>query len=196
MPFTDNCIVVCSGVGILSALSVIFNRNTIYAVFSLIVTCISTGLIWLFNGADFLAFNLIIVYVGAVMVFFLFVVMMFNVGSLKAQSSRGWPLCKKAFFTGMVLVASAFLLWQAVGPQVETPVDFSFKNLSALLYSEYLIAIESAGILLLVALVAALSLIHQGPRNRKLQDPGTQIKASKAQRLKIIQIDPTDPEEP
>jgi NADH-quinone oxidoreductase subunit J len=184
-----------SAIAIFSASMVVMARNPVRAVLFLVLTFFVTGGLWLLLEAEFLAITLVLVYVGAVMVLFLFVVMMLDVelNSLRSGFTRYLPigLCIS------VLVAVALVY--AVGEKefgaqlISVPVPHlkgysHVKMLGELLFTRYLYPFELAGVLLLVAIVAAISLTFRGSRGTKAPLPSEQVKVSKKDRLRLVNI--------
>jgi NADH-quinone oxidoreductase subunit J len=157
--------------------------------------------IWITLEAEFLAISLVLVYVGAVMVLFLFVVMMLdiNIARLREGFSRVLPL-------GIIVAAIMLLLmWtvvtsdifslESVGNPVPKEADFSnTKALGGVLYTDYVFAFEIAAVILLVAIIAAISLTMRKRPQTKYQNPSDQIKVRKEDRLRIVKM-PTSGEE-
>lgn len=180
---------------ITTATVVVTVRNPIHAALFLVLTFFTSAVIWMTLEAEFLAIILVLVYVGAVMVLFLFVVMMLdiNIAQMREGFSRILPL-------GIVFaVIMLLLMWSVVTDDIfsietiATPVpkgaDFSnTKALGGVLYTEYVFAFEIAAVILLVALVAALSLTMRKRPRTKYQNPSDQIKVRKADRLRIVKM--------
>jgi NADH-quinone oxidoreductase subunit J len=178
-----------------SALMVVSSRHPVRAVLFLILSFISTAVTWLLLEAEFLAISLIVVYVGAVMVLFLFVVMMLDIAlePLKQTVSRYLPL-------GILAAASliGFLVWALVLPALEgsafpalvhQPLNYSnIKALGEALYTDYIFAFELAGVILLVAMVAAILLAFRGTRNAHKQIVGQQVKVRKEDRITLVDL--------
>jgi len=180
-------------IGVISALMVVAAKNPVRAVLNLILCFISTAAIWLLLDAEFLALALVLVYVGAVMVLFLFVVMMLDIdfASIKAKFTRWLPVRVLLVLAVMITLVSiiqgtklaakpdAAVLAYAAGPS-------NIALLGELVFTKYLLQFEIAGVLLLVAIIAAIALIYRGPRNRKLQSIAKQLKADPKQRLRLV----------
>ena len=178
-----------------TATVVVTVRNPINAALFLVMTFFTSTDIWMTLEAEILAIILVLVYVGAVMVLFLFVVMMLdiNIAQMCEGFSRILPL-------GIVFaVIMLLLMWSVVTDDIfslesiATPVpkgaDFSnTKALGGVLYTEYVFAFEIAAVILLVALVAALSLTMRKRPRTKYQNPSDQIKVRKADRLRIVKM--------
>jgi NADH-quinone oxidoreductase subunit J len=179
---------------IIAAIRVISAKNPVHAVLSLVVTFFATAALWLLIEAEFLAVGLILIYVGAVLVLFLFIVMMLDVeiAAIKAKFIRYLPvgaLVAAAFLTALVLMLrkNPVYLNAVIAPNA-TAATNNVKELGMLLYTKYLFAIEVAGVLLLAAMVAAISLTFRGARSRKAQVPEQQVLATKRERLKVIDM--------
>lgn len=178
-----------------TATVVVTVRNPINAALFLVMTFFTSAVIWMTLEAEFLAIILVLVYVGAVMVLFLFVVMMLdiNIARMREGFSRVLPL--GILFAVIMLL----LMWSVVTDDIfslesiTTPVpkgaDFSnTKALGGVLYTEYVFAFEIAAVILLVALVAALTLTMRKRPRTKYQNPSDQIKVRKADRLRIVKM--------
>ena len=152
---------------ILPALAVIFARNPVHSVLWLIVAFFNAAGLMLLVGAEFIAMLVVIVYVGAVAVLFLFVVMMLDIDF--AQLRRGFTAnLPFGIIVALVLLAEIFvaLFAHQAGPafasnQVATVSQPNIVALGQLLYSRYLFAFELAGLILLVAMVGAIVLTHR-----------------------------------
>jgi len=184
---------------LVSATMVITVRNAVRAVLSLVLTFFCAAVLWLLTEAEFLSIALVLVYVGAVMVLFLFVVMMLDVdyAAVKQGFTRYLPLgviaAMLVFFGiwGMVREGSFSLGAPAAagagGVDGDTP---NIEVLGRLLYTDYFYAFELAAVILLVALIAAVALTFRGTRMRKVQDVGRQVNVSKEERLRIVKVEP------
>ncbi|HXH52883.1 MAG TPA: NADH-quinone oxidoreductase subunit J [Sphingomicrobium sp.] len=171
-----------SGVLIASAIAVIFARNPVHSVLWLILAFFNGAGLFLLAGAEFIAMVLVIVYVGAVAVLFLFIVMMLNIdfATLRSGFTRHLPF---GIIIALVLLAELVLAisaWQA-GPAISPsrPVDMPQQNIVAigeLLYSRYLLPFLIASIILLVAMVGAIVLTHRGRSDRRPQDVSKQVR--------------------
>jgi NADH-quinone oxidoreductase subunit J len=187
---------------VLSALMVITSRNPVRAVLSLVLAFVSASCLWMLIEAEFLALALIVVYVGAVMVLFLFVVMMLDVdmAELKASFARYWPLAA-VMGVGMI----AILIW-AVGPghfglnyfPAPQAHDANYSNVAELgmsLFTNYLYPFELAAVLLMAAMIAAITLTFRGHRSgSKAQIPSKQISVRAKDRLSIVKMAAEKPE--
>lgn len=182
---------------IIGALSVITARNPVRAVLSLVFTFICAAVLWLILNVEFLALALIVIYVGAVMVLFLFVVMMLNIQSAtrKASFVVYWPV---AAIIGVLLVV---VLCHYMGPHyfgladypAPPPAPLNYSNITQLgmaMYTDYIFPFEIAAVLLLAAMISAIALTHRGRRKGlKTQKPHEQISVKASDRIRIVKMD-------
>ncbi len=182
-------------VAIASAVSTITVRNPVRSVLSLVVTFFAMSGIWMTLRAEFLSLILLLVYVGAVMTLFLFVVMMLNIDQSSKQKSfvQYLPL-------GIVLIIlMTFLIITALGPQTfgltqmpappsEAINTSNIRELGVPLYTKYAYPFEIAGVILLAAMIAAITLAYRGPKQRKVQDPAQQINVRPEDRVRLINM--------
>jgi NADH-quinone oxidoreductase subunit J len=190
---------------IFSALRVIMARNPVHAVLYLMLAFSQASAIWLLLEAEFLAVTLVLVYLGAVMVLFLFVVMMLDIkiDQLRRSFWKHMPLAATlgaivVFEMGLVLltgfrVTDEPVVAQAIGQTVE--VD-NAKALGILLYTEYVYPIQIAAAILLVAMIAAIALTLRERKDSKAIDPAIQVRVRAADRLQVVQVEPTRTREP
>lgn len=189
---------VFSAVMLFAALRVITARNPVHAALYLVLAFLQASGIWMLLKAEFLSITLVLVYVGAVMVLFLFVVMMIdiNLDALKKDFWKHFPL---AAFIGAVLALelASVLMGGFRSSQIATetavanglPVS-NTRDLGVLLYTEYLYPLEVAAVVLLVAIVSAIALTMRERKDTKAQDPGEQVKVKAADRLRMVKMDP------
>jgi NADH-quinone oxidoreductase subunit J len=178
-----------------AATGVIVSRNPVHSALFLVLTFFATSAIWLLLEAEFLAITLVLVYVGAVMVLFLFVVMMLdiNLASLRDAGNRYLPfgvVIALLLIVQMVMVVGpdSFGL-QFFAEPVRHAADYSnTKALGRVLYTDYVYAFEIAAVILLVAIVAAISLTMRKRPETRYQTPGKQIQVKKADRLRILKM--------
>lgn len=178
---------------VISASFVVTVRNPVHAALFLVLTFFASSIIWMTLEAEFLAISLVLVYVGAVMVLFLFVVMMLDINIARAREGFVKFLPIGLAFSVMMLLlmmtalnTELFTMVLATNPEPK-PADYSnTAALGAVLYTEYVFAFELAAVILLVAIVAAIGLTMRKRPNTKYQDPTTQIKVKKADRLRIV----------
>lgn len=180
---------------VLAAIMVVTVRNPVFAALFLVLAFFTSAGIWILLEAEFLALTLVLVYVGAVMVLFLFVVMMLdiNLAVLKEGFTKYLPV-------GLVVaVALVIQLAMIVGPEqfgldkVESPVphgaDYSnTKELGRVLYTEYLYPFEIAAVILLVAIIAAIALTLRKRRHKYLMPPEEQVSVKRADRVRLVKM--------
>lgn len=187
-----------STLAIVSSLFVVVAQNSVRAVLFLVLTFFCMAALWLLIEAEFLAIVLVLVYVGAVMVLFLFVVMMLDTEAEKTPRPAviHWLMgllvacLMLALIGGLVVGASYFGLSNGVAPEIAAqPASYSnIKSIGEVLYSQYLLPFEIAGVVLLVAMIAAIALTFRGPRGTKAQQPGKQVQVTKADRLSLVSM--------
>ena len=183
-----------SAVLLVAAFRVITARSAVYAALFLVLAFFSAACVWMLLRAEFLAIALVLVYVGAVMVLFLFVVMMLDV-DLSALRAGFWRHFPVAAVVGVVIALEmaavllpGFRLTDA--PQVSAAAAKlgNSKLLGIEVYTRYLYPLQIAAVLLLVAIVAAISLTHRARKDSKHLDPGEQVKAKKADRVRLVSL--------
>ena len=185
-----------SAILIFAALRVVTAKNPVHAALFLVLSFFSAAGVWLLLKAEFLAISLVLVYVGAVMVLFLFVVMMLDINMDKMREGF-WKHSKLGFFVGgLMLLEMAFLLmsrpFDALAPTggaSNQPGYSNIKEIGRLLYTDYVFPFEIAAIILLVAIVAAIALTMRGRKDSKAQNPAKQVLVKSGDRLKIIKMD-------
>jgi NADH-quinone oxidoreductase subunit J len=185
---------VFSAVLLLAALRVITARSTVHAALFLVLSFFSAACIWMLLRAEFLAIVLVLVYVGAVMVLFLFVVMMLDINS-DAFREGFWKHFPVAGMVGaLIALEMALVLLRGFGPSAapELPAQAvalgNTKMLGIDLYTGYLYPLQIAAVLLLVAIVAAIALTLRGRKDSRQQRPSEQVRAKKADRVRLIKM--------
>ena len=186
---------VFAAVLLFAALRVVTARNTVHATLYLMLAFFQAALIWMLLKAEFLSIVLVLVYLGAVMVLFLFVVMMLdiNVDALRGQFWRHLPLA--ALIGGLMAAELGSVLWQGFGQVSGLPEGQAnnTKALGMLLYTKYVYPLEIAAVLLLVAIVAAIALTLRERKDSRHLDASVQVRARKADRLRVVSMPPTRP---
>jgi NADH-quinone oxidoreductase subunit J len=181
---------------LVAALGVIASRNPVHSALFLVLAFVQSAFLWLLIEAEFLAITLVLVYVGAVMVLFLFVVMMLdiNVAELRAGFTRYLPL--GAAVALIVVLEIGHVIWfRSQGLQFLTapqslPADHSnTKELGAVLYTEHVYAFEIASVVLLLAIVAAITLTMRKRPGLKVQDIVKQVGVRAADRVRIVKME-------
>jgi len=182
---------------IAAALAVISARNPVYSALALVMCFITSAAIWLLIEAEFLAVVLVLVYVGAVMVLFLFVVMMLDVDL--AELRQGFTrFAWLGWLTALaVIVEIVGVVWARGGLGIDagrgaTPTAATYSNtleLGRVLYTRYAYPFELAAMLLLVAIVAAIALTMRRRPGLKQQNVNRQVAVRRADRLRIVKMD-------
>ncbi|MEW6688473.1 MAG: NADH-quinone oxidoreductase subunit J [Pseudomonadota bacterium] len=174
-----------------AALRVITARNPVHAVLFLVLAFFTAAAIWLLLRAEFLAITLVLVYVGAVMVLFLFVVMMLDI-NLERLREGFWQYLPLGVMVGVLMAfeMAAVLYGRWVGlaaPPRALPADYSnTKELGRLIYTDYAYAFEVAAVILLVAIVAAIALTLRRRKDTRAMDPAAQVKVRRGERVRLV----------
>ena len=183
---------------VVAALGVVTSRNPVHSAFFLVLAFFQSSMLWLLLEAEFLAVVLVLVYVGAVMVLFLFVVMMLdiNVEEMREGFTR-YVWIGAAVAAGMV--AEIWYVLRISGEELgfaeapaPLPADYSSaKELGAVLYTEHIYAFEVAAIILLVAIVAAITLTMRKRPGLKVQNISAQVAARREDNVRLEQVEAT-----
>jgi NADH-quinone oxidoreductase subunit J len=185
---------------VFAGLRVITTRNPVHAALWLVLSFFSAAGVWLLLQAEFLAIVLVLVYVGAVMVLFLFVVMMLDVNFDKLRERFKSYIPVAATVGILVLVEMALVLVGGyLGERIVPPAPAAgYSNTKALglqIYTDYAYPFEIAAMILLVAIIAAIALTHRRRRETKYQNPAEQVRVRRDDRLRILNI-PAEKREP
>ena len=191
MDFTTGFFYLFAAVLLFAAFRVVTSRNAVHAVLYLMLSFSQAAALWLLLKAEFLGITLVLVYLGAVMVLFLFVVMMLdiNIESLRRGFWSHFPL---AAIIGLVVAGELIAVLWAGFPTIATnapPVAADVSNtseLGKLLYSAYLYPIQVAGFILLVAMIAAIALTLRQRKDSKAINPGDQVHVRARDRLVVV----------
>ena len=184
-----------SAVLIFAALRVITARNPVHAALFLVLAFFTSAGIWVLLQAEFLAIALVLVYVGAVMVLFLFVVMMLDINLARLREGF-WSYLPLGGLVALLLVAEMVLVLASrysglPGMPAPPPLPAGYSNtkeLGRLLYTEYVYPFEIAAVILLVAIVAAIALTLRRRKHTKYIDPVKQIKVRREDRVRIVSM--------
>jgi NADH-quinone oxidoreductase subunit J len=194
MTFNDFIFYFFATVLVLSALGVITARNPVHAALLLVLAFFTSAAIWLQLQAEFLAITLVLVYVGAVMVLFLFVVMMLDINMARLRAGFWNYLPLGTVVAVLLVVEMGFMLNYAPGiadaavPPV-LPAGYSnTKELGRLVYTEYVYPFEIAALILLVAIVSAIALTLRRRKQTKYVDPAQQIAVRRRDRIRIVSM--------
>ncbi len=199
---------VFSAVLLFAAFRVITARNPVYAALYLVLAFFQAAAVWILLKAEFLAITLVLVYVGAVMVLFLFVVMMLdiNVDAMRAGFWKHFPLAATVGAIIALEMAAVLLGGFRAGEeprsltaaQAAAAAAPNTRELGKLLYSQYLYPLEIAAVILLVAIIAAIALTLRKRKDSRHIDPSEQVRVRSRDRVRIVSMNPTlvQPPEP
>ncbi|MBL8265814.1 NADH-quinone oxidoreductase subunit J [Steroidobacter sp.] len=198
MSITEILFYAFSGVLLVSAIGVITARNPVHAALFLVFSFFNSAILWMLLEAEFLAIVLVLVYVGAVMVLFLFVVMMLdiNVAQVREGFTRYAPL---GILIALIVVAEigsvvyVKSLGTEVTPVAQVAVEEGYSNTAALgelLYTKYLYPFELAAVILLLAIVAAIVLTMRRRTGLKQQDVSAQVSVRARDRVRVVKMPP------
>lgn len=194
--FQDIVFYILASILLYAAVRVITTRNPVYAALYLVLSFFTAAGIWLLLQAEFLAIALVLVYVGAVMVLFLFVVMMLDINLDKLREGF-WNALPIALPIGGLMAVEMVMIvgTKNFGPDkipapLPRPADASnTAELGRVLYTDYLLTFELASVVLLVAIVAAIALTLREKRESKSLDPSKQVFVKKKDRLRVVKMD-------
>ena len=180
---------------VFAALRVITARNPVHAALFLVLTFFNAGGLWLLLQAEFLAITLVMVYVGAVMVLFLFVVMMLDI-NLDRLREGFWSYLPVGALVGilmlvemaMVLGGSYFGLEAMPAPPAAAETYSNTREIGRVLYTDYVYPFELASVILLVGIVAAAALTLRGKRKTKSVSPGQQVFVKAKDRVRVLKM--------
>ena len=190
--FKDFVFYVLSFVLIASGLSVITSRNPVTAALSLVLAFFNAAGIWLLLQAEFLAIALVLVYVGAVMVLFLFVVMMLDINFDKLREGF-WDYLPMAGFIGILMTVEMVMVFKTK-PFNLPPISDSISNTSNTemigntLYSNYVLPFELASVILLIAIVSAIALTLRDRKDSKKANPAEQVAVKRQDRVRLVKM--------
>jgi NADH-quinone oxidoreductase subunit J len=196
MTTTSALFYIFSAVLLASSFGVITARSTVHAALFLVLAFFNAACLWMMLKAEFLAIALVLVYVGAVMVLFLFVVMMLDINTeeLRVGFWKAFPL---AAIVGVLIALEMALVLMGGFRVSDAPVDLqalkmgNTRLLGIEVYTNYLYPLQIAAVLLLVAIIAAIALTLRERKDSKAFDPNLALRARKADRLRIVKMAPT-----
>ena len=180
-----------SAILIFAALRVVTTRNPVQAALWLVLSFFSAAGIWILLRAEFLAIALVLVYVGAVMVLFLFVVMMLDVNFDSMRKNFRSYIPVGATVGLLVLIEMALVVFGSSVASETAPAAAQGSNtraLGRLIYVDYVYPFEIAAVVLLVAIIAAIALTHRVRKESKHQDPGMQVKVRRQDRVRLLDL--------
>ena len=177
-----------------AAFRVITSRTPVYAALYLVLAFFNAACVWMLLHAEFLAIALVLVYVGAVMVLFLFVVMMLDMNT-DALREGFWKHFPVAALVGVIIILEmALVLIPGFDVRSAPPLDPAMaklgntKLLGIEIYTKYLYPLQIAAVILLVAIIAAIALTLRRRKDSKYIDPAEQVRVKKADRVRIVQM--------
>jgi NADH-quinone oxidoreductase subunit J len=195
MDFKTFIFYVFAAILLFAGLRVITARNPVHAALFLVLAFFTAAALWLLLQAEFLAIALVLVYVGAVMVLFLFVVMMLDINLDKLREGF-WSYLPLGAAVGLIMVIEMILvlggkkfgLLDLPGPAAPAAGYSNTKELGRLLYTDYVYPFELAAVVLLVAIVAAIALTHRKRKETKYQNPSLQVRVKRQDRVRIVSM--------
>ena len=179
------------------ALQTVTVKNPVHSALHLVLTFCASAMMWLLMQAEFLGITLVVVYVGAVMVLFLFVVMMLNI-DVEEMRKGFWRHAPAAMVVGILMAALLIAIFVApdtalnqFGLMKDVPADYSnVRDLGKQIYTTYLMPFELAAVLLVLGMVAAIALVHRKTNNPKRQNPAEQVKVNAAEgRMRMVKME-------
>ena len=193
MEFKTVLFYVFAAIMVLAAARVITARNPVHAALFLVLAFFNAAGLWMLLQAEFLSIVLVLVYVGAVMVLFLFVVMMLDINLDKLRAGFWGYLPMALIIGGVIVLEMAAVLWQSYGGWGVSPATAAniggTKELGRLIYTQYIYGFEIAAVILLVAIIAAVALTLRRRKDTKYFDPADAVKVKRNDRLKIVKMD-------
>ncbi|MBW8306590.1 MAG: NADH-quinone oxidoreductase subunit J [Thiobacillus sp.] len=198
MTYTTAIFYFFAAILVFAGLRVITARNPVHAALFLVLAFFTAAGLWMLLEAEFLAITLVLVYVGAVMVLFLFVVMMLDINLDKLREGFWDYLPLAGFVSVLLMIEMALILGsrhfglEVMATPEPHPADYSnTKELGRLLYTDYVYAFELAAVILLVAIVAAIALTLRRRKDSKYINPAEQVKVKRNDRLRIVKMQAT-----
>ena len=196
MDFKAGLFYVFAALLLFAAFRVVTARNPVHAALYLVLAFFQASMIWMLLKAEFLAIALVLVYVGAVMVLFLFVVMMLDV-NIDAMREGFWKHFPLAALVGVVIALEmALVLIPGFDVRVAPATDAAAlkmgntRVLGIEMYTRYLYPLQLAAVLLLVAIIAAITLTLRRRKDSKYQNPSEQVRVKSRDRVRIVQMQP------
>ncbi|WP_037585694.1 NADH-quinone oxidoreductase subunit J [Stenoxybacter acetivorans] len=192
---------VFAAVIVVGALSTVMAKNPVHAALFLVLTFCASAMMWLLMQAEFLGIVLVVVYVGAVMVMFLFVVMMLNI-DIEEMRAGFWRHAPVAAVVGILTAALIIVILinpktnlVAFGAAPDVAGDYSnVRDLGMQIYTTYLLPFELAAVLLVLGMVAAIALVHRPNTNPRFIDPADQVKVSAKDRFRMVKMNTEVPQ--
>ncbi|EOG0027499.1 NADH-quinone oxidoreductase subunit J [Neisseria gonorrhoeae] len=202
MTFSVILFYILAAIVLYGAVRTVTAKNPVHAALHLVLTFCVSAMIWMLMQAEFLGVTLVVVYVGAVMVLFLFVVMMLNI-DIEEMRAGFWRHAPVAGVVGTLLAVALILILvnpktdlTAFGLMKDIPADYNnIRDLGSRIYTDYLLPFELAAVLLLLGMVAAIALVHRKTTNPKRMDPADQVKVRADQgRMRLVKMEAVKPQ--
>ena len=197
MSVTSGLFYVVSAVLLFASFRVITARNPVYAVLYLVLAFFQAAMVWMLLKAEFLSIALVLVYVGAVMVLFLFVVMMLDINT-EALRQGFWKHFPLAALLGVVIALEMAGVLMGGFRAVDAPAAVegavqlpNTQELGKVLFTQYVYPLEVAAAILLVAMIAAIALTLRARKDSKYVNPGDQVRVRARDRMRIVKMDAT-----
>lgn len=196
MTFSLIMFYILAAVILFGAVKTVTAKNPVHASLYLVLTFCMSAMMWMLMQAEFLGITLVVVYVGAVMVLFLFVVMMLNI-NIEEMRAGFWRNAPVAFTVGVLMAVVLLMVLlapdtnlSAFGEMKDVPADYSnVRDLGSQIYTTYLLPFELAAVLLVLGMVAAIALVHRKTINPKYIDPADQVKVDAKQgRMRMVKM--------
>ena len=194
MEFTTGLFYVFAAIMVLASLQVITTKNPVYAALFLVLAFFNAAGIWMLLKAEFLAIVLVLVYVGAVMVLFLFVVMMLDINVDRMREGFWGYLPVASAIGALIVLEMGAVLYRAYN-MTELSAEAAAlniggtKELGLLIYTKYIYGFEIAAVILLVAIIAAVALTLRKRKDTKAIDPALAVRVKRNDRLRIVKMD-------
>ena len=196
MTFSLIMFYILAAIILFGAVKTVTAKNPVHASLYLVLTFCMSAMMWMLMQAEFLGITLVVVYVGAVMVLFLFVVMMLNI-DIEEMRAGFWRNAPVAFTVGILMAVVLLMVLlapdtnlAAFGAMKDVPADYSnVRDLGSQIYTTYLLPFELAAVLLVLGMVAAIALVHRKTINPKFIDPADQVKVDAKQgRMRMVKM--------
>ncbi|EGV35122.1 NADH-quinone oxidoreductase subunit J [Neisseria weaveri] len=203
MTFSVILFYILAAIVLYGALRTVTAKNPVHAALHLVLTFSMSAMIWMLMQAEFLGLTLVIVYVGAVMVLFLFVVMMLNI-DIEEMRAGFWRHAPVAGVVGILMAVALILILinpqtnlAAFGEMQTVPADYdNVRDLGRQIYTTYLLPFELAAVLLVLGMVAAIALVHRKTNNPKYINPADQVKVNANEgRIRMVKMEAVRPSE-
>lgn len=193
--FTTILFYVLALILVVAAFRVVMAASPVAAALNLILAFFTAAMIWMTLGAEFLSLLLVVVYVGAVMVMFLFVIMLLDMRMPSLRSGLKAYLPLGLIVGGIMVLEMAFVLtrsWFDAGLPAEMPADYNNTvAIGIAMYTDYILAVEVGGVVLLVGMVSAIALTLRKRSDVKRNTPSKQVRVKASDRLRIVKMDAT-----